>query len=65
MDRSAWPVRRTTLRGDSGDDPKILDAEARVAMMWTLTCDAWTFLGEPVVEPRLQRHVVRLVRGRG
>ena len=63
MDRSDWPVRRTTLHEQSGDDLENLDAEARVAMMWTLTCDAWAFRGEPIVEPRLERHIVRVIRG--
>jgi hypothetical protein len=38
-------------------------AAERLEMMWPLTVDAWTFLGE-LIEPRLQRHTVRIVRGR-
>jgi hypothetical protein len=34
-------------------------------MMWQLALDAWEFKGEPVIEPRLQRHVVRIIRGKG
>jgi hypothetical protein len=34
----------------------------RIGMMWQLALDAWAFVGEPVAESRLPRHVVRLVR---
>jgi hypothetical protein len=34
-------------------------------MMWQLARDAWAFKGEPEhAESRLQRHVVRIHRGR-
>ena len=36
----------------------------RVAMMWQLAVDAWSFKGEAVGESRLQRDVVRVLRGR-
>ena len=36
----------------------------RLAMMWQLGLDAWAFMGDPVAEPRLPRHIVRVVRGR-
>jgi hypothetical protein len=32
-------------------------------MMWQLALDAWAMKGEKV-EPRLPRHVVRVIRGR-
>jgi hypothetical protein len=35
----------------------------RVAMMWQLAVDAWSFKGEPAGESRLQRDVVRVFRG--
>jgi hypothetical protein len=38
-------------------------AAERLQMMWPLTLDAWAFRGESI-EPRLQRHTVRIVRGR-
>lgn len=34
----------------------------RLGMMWQLALDAWAFKGEPLAEPRLPRHVVRVVR---
>lgn len=45
------------------DDLEGTTAEERVAMMWPLVIDAWAFMGKPVDESRLQRHVVRVVRG--
>lgn len=37
----------------------------RLAMMWALARDAWSFKGEPQrAESRLQRHAVRVQRGR-
>jgi len=34
-------------------------------MMWQLTLDAWAFMKDTHAESRLQRHVGRLVRGKG
>ena len=34
----------------------------RIGMMWQLALDAWAFMGEPVAEPGLQRHIVRILR---
>ena len=34
----------------------------RMGMMWQLAVDAWQFMGEPLVESRLSRHVVRIQR---
>jgi hypothetical protein len=47
----------------SEDDVVPGTAAERLQMMWPLTLDAWAFHGEPI-EPRLQRHTVRIVRGR-
>lgn len=35
----------------------------RLAMMWQLSLDVWSFKEEPIAELRLPRHVVRLIRG--
>ena len=44
-------------------DMEAYTPEERVGMVWQLTVDAWTFKGEPeLVERRLLRHVVRVVR---
>jgi hypothetical protein len=43
------------------DDLANTSAAERMEMVWQVTLDAWAFKGEPV-EPRLPRHVVRVVR---
>jgi hypothetical protein len=65
MDRRDLVVRKTSLRdqGREHDLDGTTPAE-RIGMMWQLTLDAWAMMGQPVVEPRLPRHVVRIVRGR-
>ena len=34
----------------------------RIEMMWQLALDAWAMKGEPVTDPRLPRHIVRVFR---
>jgi hypothetical protein len=36
--------------------------EERWAMAWRLALDVWAFKGEPVAEPGLHRHIVRVFR---
>lgn len=66
MDRRAYPTR-VIRPGDRlpPDDLSATTPEDRIEMMWALAVDAWAFMGEPIDESRLQRHVVRIVRGRG
>jgi hypothetical protein len=66
-DRSRTRVRIRRLHEDDGRaDVAELTPSARLAMMWQLARDAWAFKGEPQhAESRLQRHVVRVRRGRG
>lgn len=54
-------VRKTLLK-EENDDLKNTTPEDRWAMMWQLAQDAWAFKGEPVAEPRLQRHIIRVYR---
>lgn len=68
----ALSLRRvTTLRivrlAEQGNEADLagLTAAERIAMMWQLALDAWAFMGEPVVESRLPRHVVRVIRRGG
>jgi hypothetical protein len=57
------PVRVSTLAEQGReDDLRDTTADERVGMMWQLALDAWAFMGEPVVEPRLPRHIVRVLR---
>jgi hypothetical protein len=71
MDRSQYPTRRRRLQ-DAEDHSYIrgLTMSERVMMVWPLTLQAWAFLDgmsnkEKDLEPRLRRHVVRVVRGTG
>jgi hypothetical protein len=62
------PTRRVSriFRGGARppeDDVVPGTAAERMQMMWQPTLDAWAFRGEPI-EPRLQRHTVRIVRRR-
>ncbi|MFN8549551.1 MAG: hypothetical protein U0527_16650 [Candidatus Eisenbacteria bacterium] len=61
LERASYPVTVRRL-GDADDEHEITPAEG-IAMMWPLALDAWAFMGEPVVESRLPRHAVRVVRG--
>lgn len=58
-------VRITKLSEQgTASDLKDMTPGERIDVMWQLALDAWAIMGEPVVEPRLPRHVVRLVRGK-
>lgn len=59
IDRS---VRVSRLQ-DQGKDDLLLSmtVEERMAMMWPLAVDAWTFMGVKL-EPEFPRHIVRVVR---
>src|SRR5687767_7041618 len=62
-------VRRSlkkTKLSDQGQEEDLQGTtpEQRIEMMWQLALDAWAFMGEPVIEPRLPRHVARVVRGK-
>lgn len=63
--RASWPVRKTTLKEQDDHDLEGTTPEERVGMMWQLTLDAWAFTGQPLAEPRLQRHIVRFHRRKG
>ncbi|MGH9764138.1 MAG: hypothetical protein ACREAC_25165, partial [Blastocatellia bacterium] len=57
-------VKVTRLSDQGGEtDLDSTTAEQRLGMMWRLALDAWAFKGEPLVELRLQRDVVRTIRG--
>ena len=68
MDRSHLPTRVIRLKpGDSWPDDDgfagELTVEERIDLVWSLTVDAYAFMGENLAESRLQRHVVHLERG--
>jgi hypothetical protein len=61
-------IRVSNLRAqdqsDRQDLSKTTPAE-RLQMMWQLTLDAWAFKGEPVIDERLPRNIIRIVRSTG
>lgn len=61
MDRTI--VKRTTLdqQGRDAGVPAATPVE-RMMMVWPLTLTAWAFKEPNVVQSRLQRHVVRIIR---
>ena len=60
-------VIRKTKRHETqpGNDLQDKSPEDLVGMMWQLALSAWSFKETVDAEPRLQRHVVVLKRGRG
>jgi hypothetical protein len=47
------------------DDLKGRTPDELLGMMWQLALDAWSFKESLDAEPRLQRHLVVLKRGKG
>jgi hypothetical protein len=64
VDRSRLPTRTRRL-GEEEEDGFVagLSPAERIALVWPLTLQAWAFLQGTEDEPRLRRHVVRVVRG--
>ena len=65
MTKQKRPIRIRKLT-DQGHEPDLWHTTPaeRLGVMWQLALDAWAFKGEPFAEPRLPRHVVRVVRRR-
>lgn len=62
-DRSTYPVRKIILSEEgSTSDVMHLSPSERVALVWQLTAQAWTFKDGTWDEPRLRRDVVRTQR---
>jgi hypothetical protein len=62
MKKKSRQIRIKHLSDNDSDDLINTKPQDRWAMMWQLTLDAWAFRGEPIAEPRLQRHIVRILR---
>jgi hypothetical protein len=61
-DRSLYRMRRLESHdAEPADEPRFSPEEC-IGMMEELAMNAWAFMGVEHVEPRLQRHVVRLIR---
>lgn len=62
-DRAHWPVRRFPLGAQPGDDLSATTTPAeRVAMVWTLTLEAWSVAGRPLPDYRREDTPVRVLR---
>lgn len=63
MQRQDYPVKNRHLQDPEPPSEylKMTPAE-RINIVWQLTLDAWAFKKGERIEPRLQRHIVRIVR---
>ncbi len=64
MDRTRVEVSTLQMQGADSAGTHMRPDEC-LAMVWQLTLDAWAFKEPSIAESRFQRHVVRVVRGRG
>jgi len=65
-ERTAYKVRKIPLSEEGvHSDLMELSPSERVAMVWQLTAQAWTFKDGTWDEPRLRRNVVSTQRSRG
>ena len=63
--RKDYPVRKTTLeRQGKEHDVRDLTPAERMAMVWTLSVQAWQFKEPTGHERLLRRQIVRTIRGR-
>jgi hypothetical protein len=63
-DRSHYSVRKGRLTdAEPADTYAHLTPAERIALVWTLTVQAWQFKEPGFRESRLLRHIVRTVRG--
>lgn len=64
MNRKAIRISSIS-KADKDDDLNNLSPSDLIGMMWQLALNAWSFRMSINVEPRLQRDVVVLTRGKG
>ena len=67
VSRENYRVRKLPLSQEGQPDPYLatLSPEERIAMVWELTEQAWTFKEGKWDAPRLRRDVVRVVKTSG
>ena len=59
-------VRVSTLQQQGQEqDLRSATPAQRLAMVWPLTLQAWSFTGKPLAQSRLPRHIVLVRRGAG
>ena len=60
--RKDYKIIKTHLPQDA-DRPLVeFSEEERFLMVWQITMDVWSFLGDKNVKSRLQRHTAKLIR---
>lgn len=66
-DRSRMITNLTTLseQEDAADLRRTTTPLERLEITWQISQNAFAFKGEPVAEPRLHRHIVRVFRRKG
>ena len=64
MDKTTVRIRALS-EADKNDDLKGMPPSELLGMMWQLALSAWSFRMNLNAEPRLQRNVVVLNRGKG
>lgn len=60
-ERASWPVNKGRVGERQANPYAHLSPEERVGMVWELTRTTWAFMGQPDVDPTLQRHIARVV----
>lgn len=61
--RATWPIRKFRLGEEPPADLRAsTTAEERLAMMWTLACDAWAVAGRPIPDYERSKAPIRIVR---
>lgn len=64
--RETWRVRVVSLAQSPDDDLRAYTtAEERLEMMWSLTCDAWALLGDPIPAYRRGETPIKVLRRTG
>lgn len=65
MQKSTKTLRIRRLSDQLDHQDYLLTSPAeRLAAMWQLAVDTWTFQGERIAEPRLPRHIVNIQRSK-
>lgn len=62
MNKDDIPIRKLRLGDAEPEDLSDATPAERMRMVWVLTLQAWAFKEGQTDEPRLPRHVVRVVR---
>lgn len=64
--RGTWCVRAISLAQSLEDDfSGHMTAEERLEVMWSLTCDAWALLGDPIPAYRRDETPIKVLRRTG